>query len=137
MRPWLLAAALLLPAAAHAADIRVMTAGAFRSVLSAVAPGFETRTGHHLQIETDTAGGVAQRIARGEAFDLAVLTPPTAEQPTRDGRLVQVAPVAAVGIGVAVRQGAPAPDIATVASFKAALLPETQTVLATKGMTAP
>jgi molybdate transport system substrate-binding protein len=119
---WLLMIAFLLPATANAADIRVVTAGAFKSVLSAVAPGFEQRTGHHVLIETDTAGGVAQRIARGEAFDLAVLTPATAAAAARDGRITQLTKLAAVGIGVAVKEGAPLPDISTVAALKASLL---------------
>ena len=55
------AALWLIASSAIAADVRVLTAGAFKSVLSAVVPGFEQRTGHHVLIETDTAGGVAQQ----------------------------------------------------------------------------
>jgi len=117
-----LVAAVLLASPARAAEIRVLTAGAFRSVLEAVVPGFEQRTGHHVVIETDTAGGVAHRIERGQAFDLAVVTPPTAEKPARDGKLTAVAPVAAVDIGVAARADTPKPDISTVPAFKQALL---------------
>jgi len=115
-------AALLFPLSAQAAEIRVLTAGAFKSVLGAVVPEFEQRTGHHVLIENDTAGGVAQRIGRGERFDIAVLTPATAAGPARDGRITRVTPVAAVGIGVAAKADAPKPDISTVPAFKATLL---------------
>lgn len=107
--------------AAKAADIRVLTTGAFKQVVMALAPGFE-RNGDHLLIQNDTAGEVAKRIAAGEPFDLAILTPPTADPLIRDRKLVETRPVAAVGIGVGVKAGAPRPDLASVPSLKAALL---------------
>lgn len=107
---------------AEAAEIRLLTAGAFRPVLDALLPAFESRSGNQVKVETDTAGGVAARIARGDPFDIAVLTPATAHDLERDGRIILATPVASVGIGVAVRSGAPRPDISSVAAFKAALL---------------
>lgn len=123
-RRTLLAVALLLaaPVAAVAADIRVLSAGAYRPVLDGIVPPFETRSGHRVTIVTDTAGGVAARIARGEPFDIAILTQATASAPEKDGKLILVTPIASVGMGVAVREGAPKPDISTPAALKAALL---------------
>lgn len=119
----LLAGLSLLPAAgAEAADIHVLTTGAFRPVLDALVPAFEARSGNQVKLETDTAGGVAARIARGDPFDIAVLTPATVQNAERDGRIILVTPIASVGIGVAVRTGAPKPDISSVAALKAALL---------------
>jgi molybdate transport system substrate-binding protein len=118
----LLGAAGLSAAGAEAAEIRVLTTGAFRPVLDALVPAFESRSGNQVKVETDTAGGVAARIARGDAFDIAVLTPATAQNPERDGRIILVTPIASVGIGVAVRMGAPKPDISSVAALKATLL---------------
>ena len=94
------------PLAAAAAELKVLTAGAFKPVLQALAPGFEQRTGHRLVIDNDTAGALQKRIAAGEAFDLVVLTPGAL-----DALGAQVAPgsarrVARVAIGVAVKQGA-------------------------------
>lgn len=119
---WVAALLAAIPALAGAAEIRVFSTGAFRPVLDALVPAYETRTGDRVTIETDTAGGVAQRIERGEPFDLAVLTPATSEAPVREGKLILVTPIASVGIGVAVRTGAPKPDIATTAALRAALL---------------
>ena len=102
MKSWfraaLLAGGLALSAiGAEAAEIRVLTAGAFRPVLDELDPGFEARSGNKVKVETDTAGGVAARIERGDAFDIAVLTPATAQNPERDGRIILVTPVASVG----------------------------------------
>ena len=109
-------------ASAKAADIRVLTAGAFRPVLEAIIPAFETRNSSKVLVTTDTAGGVAARIGRGEVFDLAILTPATAEGPARDAQVILVTPIASVGVGVAVKAGAPKPDISTSDALKQVLL---------------
>jgi molybdate transport system substrate-binding protein len=96
-----LALAAMGAAPADAADIRVLTAGAFRPVLEAIIPAFESRNGSKVVVTTDTAGGVAARIGRGELFDLAILTPATVEGPARDGEVILVTPIASVGVGVA------------------------------------
>lgn len=118
------AVALIAAGTLHAAEIKVLTAGAYKSVLLAAAPDFEQRSGHKLVIDNDTAGALQKRIAGGEAFDLVVLTPAALEQLAKSG---QVAPgpaqgLARVAIGVAVLNGAPRPDISSVAAFRSALL---------------
>lgn len=126
---WLLAACiaatgLLGPAGAGAAEVRVLTAGAFKPVVAALAPGFQQRTGTTVVIGNGTAGALLQRIAAGEAFDLVVLTPEALAQLAAAGRVAPgpAVPLARVGIGVAVKAGAPAPDIGTPAAFTHALL---------------
>ena len=119
---FLVAACLLASIPASAAELKVLTAGAFKSTLLALLPEFERRTGHHVTVQNDTAGGLQKRVAAGEAFDLAILTPATIEPLVRAGQITQPTPVASVGIGVGVKQGAPAPDLSSVAAFKAALL---------------
>jgi molybdate transport system substrate-binding protein len=72
----LVAGALLLgtgPAAS--ADIKVLTAGAMKSVVLALQGGFEAASGHRLVVDNDTAGGLVKRIEAGEAFDMAIITP--------------------------------------------------------------
>jgi molybdate transport system substrate-binding protein len=92
--------------AATAADIKVLTAGAFKPVVLALQADFEARTGHRLKVENDTAGALQRRVSGGEAFDLLVITPALAR----------------VAIGVAVKNGAATPDISTVTAFQNALL---------------
>ena len=110
--------------AASAAEVRVLTAGAFKPVVAAVAPDFEKRTGNAVVVVNDTVGALVRRIAAGEAFDVAVLTPEAMARLGEAGKVVSGSsvPLARVGIGVAVKEGAPAPDIGTVASFTRALL---------------
>ena len=110
-------------ALASAADLKLLTAGAFKPVAQELATEFEKRTGHKVTIENDTAGGVARRIRDGEYFDVAVI-PPLALGPFLGGRLVESSAkaLARVGIGVAIKQGAPVPDISTVDAWKQSLL---------------
>lgn len=113
-----------LAGAADAADIKVLTAGAFKPVVVGEVAEFEKRTGHRVIVENDTAGALLRRIKGGEAFDLAVLTEAGADELSRSGHAApgSVAAVAKVGIGVAVKEGAPKPDIQSVDAFRQALL---------------
>ena len=109
---------------ANAAEIKVLTAGAFKPVVVAVAAEFAKRSGHTLVVDNDTAGALVRRVGSGEAFDLVVATPSALEQMAQAGRLAPNAStrLARVAIGVAVKQGAPLPDIGTLAAFQRALL---------------
>jgi molybdate transport system substrate-binding protein len=120
----LLAAALARGEHADAAEIRVLTAGAFKQVVVAMAGEFEKASGHKLIVDNDTAGALAKRIDGGEAFDVTFLTPATVDDLIRKGKLVDGSRVdlARVGIGVMVKEGAPKPDIGSVEAFKRALL---------------
>lgn len=120
---YLLFICVLTATAAQAADIKVLTAGAYKPVLVALQPEFERRTGHKLTIENDTAGALQKRIAGGEAFDLVVLTPGALEQLGKAGKVQYASTtLARVAIGVAVKAGAPLPDISSVAAFQSTLL---------------
>jgi len=124
MRELLALLSLAVAAAASAADIKVLTAGAFKPVIVAEVAAFERETGHRLIVENDTAGALLRRIKAGEAFDLVVLTQAGAQELDGAGLVVAGSgtPVAKVGIGLAVAQGAPKPDIASAEGFKQALL---------------
>jgi molybdate transport system substrate-binding protein len=107
-----------------AADVAVLTAGAFKPVLLDLAPAFEAQTHNTLAIANDTAGGVTARIVRGEEADLVILPVASLDALTAQGKVVAdtVVPVAKSGIGVVVKKGAPLPDISTVEAFKRSLL---------------
>lgn len=127
MRPFLallVLSSVLASASAQAAEIKVLTAGAFKPVVLATASAFEAQSGHKLVVENDTAGGLLKRISDGESFDVAILTPAAVKELTAKGRIATgtVANLARTSVGVAVKEGAPLPDIATVSAFKAALL---------------
>jgi molybdate transport system substrate-binding protein len=108
---------------ATAADIKVLTAGAFKQVVLAMVPEFEKQTGHKVTIDNDTVGALVKRIDGGEAFDVAILSPAAIDNLTKAGKVAPgAAALARVGIGVVVKDGAPRPDIGTVEAFKQALI---------------
>ncbi len=109
---------------AAAAEIKVLTAGAFKQVLLALLPDFERTSGHKVVVENDTVGALTKRIEGGETFDLAILTPAAVDALTSKGKFVpgSRANLARVGIGVVVKEGAPKPDIGSLAAFRQALL---------------
>jgi molybdate transport system substrate-binding protein len=117
-------AALVIALPAHAAEVKVLTAGAMKAVVLAMIPEFEKRTGHKLTVDNDTAGGLAKRIGGGEAFDVAVITPRVVDDLMTQGKIVTGTRIALakVGMGVAIKEGAPKPDISTVEAFKKALV---------------
>jgi molybdate transport system substrate-binding protein len=121
-----LAAALCLPAltSSSAADVKVLTAGAFKQVVLALVPDFEKQTGNKVIVDNDTAGGLQKRIESGEAFDVAIITPTIVDGLAASGKIVPNSRVnlATVSIGVVVKEGAPKPDIGTVEAFKNTLL---------------
>lgn len=119
-----LIAALLQPGAALADEVKVLTTGAFKPIIAALAPRFEAETGHRLLLENQTAGELMRRIRDGASFDLVVLTAGGLDELAGEGRVSPESrtPLARVGIGVAVKAGAPRPDIGSVDAFKRMLL---------------
>ena len=109
--------------AGAAAEVKVLTAGAFKSVVLAVQPEFE-KSGHKLVVDNDTVGALTKRIEGGEAFDVVVVSPAAIDDLTKKGKVAEgsKAALARVGVGVMVKAGAPAPDISSVEAFKRALL---------------
>jgi molybdate transport system substrate-binding protein len=109
---------------AHAAEIHLLTTGAFKQVVLALVPDFEKQSGHKVVVTNDTAGGVKARVQKGETIDVAVATPAILGELAAEGKIQKGSAVklANVGVGVAVKEGAPKPDIGTVDAFKQALL---------------
>jgi molybdate transport system substrate-binding protein len=110
--------------AAGAAEMKVQCSGAMRAVLQQLAPAFEKSSGHKLVIEYATAGKVEEKVAADEAIDVAILTKPRVDKLVREAKLVggTVTLLARVPIGLAVKKGAPRPDISSVEAFERTLL---------------
>jgi molybdate transport system substrate-binding protein len=110
---------------ADAAEIKVLSAGAYKSIVVAVQPEFEKQTGHKLVVDNDTVGGLAKRIEDGEAFDVVIVSPGAVDELIKKkGKAASGTrqTLARVGIGVMVKDGAAKPDIATVDAFRKAVL---------------
>jgi molybdate transport system substrate-binding protein len=109
---------------AGAAEIKVLSAGAMRSVLEALVPRFQKATGHHVAVAYGTAGEVERRLKEQEAVDVAIATKPRIQTLEGAGTIVagSVGVIGRSPIALAVRQGAAKPDIGSVDAFKRALL---------------
>ena len=109
---------------AAAAEIKVLTTGAFKQVVVALVPEFEKATGHKVVVDNGTVGQLQKTVDGGETFDVLVLSPKGIEDYIKSGKIVagSKAKLAKVGVGVMVKEGAPKPDISSVEAFKQALL---------------
>ena len=109
---------------ASAANIKLLTAGAYKPVALEVIPAFEKATGHKVTVQNDTAGNLARRINGGEKFDVVVLSlqgldPLVAARKFTDDSVI---PLAKGGIGVGSSLSGPIPDIFSVEGFRKSLL---------------
>jgi molybdate transport system substrate-binding protein len=118
-----LAAALLAPAS-RAAELKLLTAGAFKSTVLALLPDYEKASGNKVSVENDTVGALMKRIEAGESFDVVVMTTEAVDKLTGEGKVMSGSRtnLARVGVGVMVKAGASKPDISSVEAFKKALL---------------
>ena len=122
---------------ANAAEIKVISSNALKTVLGELAPAFEKATEHKLVFTWGAAVPLKAQIEKGEAFDLAVLTVAGIDDLIKQGKLVGATRtnLANSGAGVAVRKGAPKPDISTVEAFKRALLNAKSVAYVEQGVT--
>lgn len=109
---------------ASAADIRVFSSGAPSAVAKTLAASFTMESGHRVLFTVGTPGAIRQRLASGETPDIVVLPRPAVDALEKAGVLQRGSRIdlARVGIGVVVREGAPLPDVSTVAAVRQMLL---------------
>jgi molybdate transport system substrate-binding protein len=113
----------LLTLTAHAADIAVLSAGAIEPGLKAAAAAFEKQTGHGVKITFNTAPELKKRMDGNPAFDVVIAPPAVIGEFAAASKLAETrANVGRVGMGVAVRDGATAPDITSADALKRSVL---------------
>jgi molybdate transport system substrate-binding protein len=107
-----------------AAVIEVLSTLALRGVLLEVAADFRARTGLAVAAGYKSTNAQLLAISQGATADMAIITRPAIDQLVGAGKIVagSAADIAQSGVGLAVRAGAPKPDIATVEAFKRTLL---------------
>lgn len=122
------ACTLFVASAVHAGDVKVMTSGAFTAPYLELGPRFERASKEKLVTLTTTMGvgvdSIPNRLARGEAVDVVIVASASLDELIREGRVVAGSKVdlARSDIGMAVRAGAPKPDISSVEAFRRTLL---------------
>jgi molybdate transport system substrate-binding protein len=106
---------------AHADQINVLSGGAAKSFIEPLAASFK---GHTVKLEFQPMGKLTKSLADGYPADMVVVTSEVLEQLRNEPKLdvPRSRPIARVGIGVAVHESAPVPDIRTVEAFRKTLL---------------
>jgi len=122
-------AALIFPATAESAEIRVMISGGLTAAYRELMPQFERTTGNKVLTALGPSMGTTEnaipvRLSRGEPADVLIMVGYALDDLAKQGKVVAASQVELVRspIGIAVRRGAPKPDIGSVDALRRALL---------------
>ena len=118
------AAALAAAYSVNAAELKVMATGAHIDSFKEIVPQFERESGHKVTVKYEATPVTIKNIEAGEAFDLAVIISGPLNEAAKKGFFAEGERpvVSTVGLGAAVRAGAPKPDIGSPEAFKQTLL---------------
>lgn len=109
--------------AAQAAEIAVLSAGAIEPGLRTAVAAYDAQTGHHTSLTFNTAPALKKRMDGTPAFDVVIAPRAVMGEFAAASKLAETrANVGRVGMGVAVRDGAPVPDIRSAEALKQAVL---------------
>lgn len=105
-------------------DLRILAGGGMAGVWADLKPGFEQASGHRLDIFFGTTPNLIKEATSGKPFDAGIVPADVMQDPSARASFAPGATIeiARAGIGVAVRSGAPKPDIGTPEAFRTALL---------------
>src|SRR5215468_8132528 len=109
---------------AEAAEIKVISTGGARAVMTSLVPEFERKLGHKVNIDFGTPGNMRDRLLSGEAADVAVAIAAVLPDLEKAGKIAPGTRMefAASYVGVVVRAGAPKLDVSTPDGVKRAVL---------------
>lgn len=117
-------AATLFGASSRAEELKVMSAGAVGDALKEFAADYTKTSGIGVKFIFGNVGMIQERLKAGEIADVVILSTAGMDALDKSGGIASggAVPLGRIGMGVAGQAGAPRPDIATPASFKATLL---------------
>jgi len=109
---------------ANAAEIKVLTSVALTAALDQLAPKFEQASGKKLDIGYSLIADVRKRMLAGETADVIILSRPVMDELQKQDKFApgSVVDIAGTAVALAIRAGAPKPDIGTVEALKQTLL---------------
>ena len=115
---------LILASMANAAEIKVLASNAIKEAYLELVPGFEKATEHKVTTTWAGTNDIMKRMQAGETFDLVIMAGPSIDELAKQGKIAAGSRVdlAKSGVGVAVRAGAPRPDISSGDALMRALL---------------
>ena len=123
MRAILILAMLLVAnVAAGAAEIKALITTAMHAAIVELVPPFERASGHKVTVSYDPSGGLAQRLRKGEFADMILVASTELDKLISEKKVRDRIDVSRTGIGLAVKRGAPHPDVSTPDALKKALL---------------
>src|SRR5215475_4368016 len=113
-----------LAAPTNAAEIKVISAGAVRSLIAGMIDDYSKQTGHKFEFTTGPTGYLRDVIATGQHADLIIASAPLMGELEKTGKLTAGSrtDLGRVGMGVVIREGAAAPDVSTPAALRQALI---------------
>ena len=111
----------VLPHAAVAAEIKIMCPAPMRTAIVDLAARFERKTPHKIKF-IHLPSSFIDRVKGGEAVDVTILTARASDDLIKEGKLARRVDIARSSIGIAVRAGAPKPDVSSAEAFKQTLL---------------
>ena len=110
-------------ASLKAAELKVLAGGSLTGPLNEIAPQFERASGHKLVIHFDSTPNLIKLATSGAPLDLGVVPVDVFKDAAAKARFAgPTIDIARAGYGVAVRAGAPKPDLSTPAAFKKSML---------------
>lgn len=104
--------------------LTVLSAGAAQAAIGYLMEIFLQETGSQIQVTFAPAGSIVEKIHGGETADIVVLTDQSLQKLRQQGTIMPdtIIGIGRVGVGIAVREGQPIPDISTTESFRQVLL---------------
>jgi molybdate transport system substrate-binding protein len=116
-------ALLAAPAAAWAADINAFISTAIKAATDELLPPFERANGHVIRASYAPSGALVPRFERGEPVDVFLTDSAAIDGLIKRGKVVAGrTDLVRTGIGIAVRKGAPKPDVSSAAALRRVLL---------------
>jgi molybdate transport system substrate-binding protein len=124
MKTLMLMAGVALAGTSHAADITVLATPAIKEAYGEIVPVFEKQTSQKVATTWIGTAELSRRLSAGEVFDAVICASNLLEELTDAGRLMAGSrtDVARSAVGVAVKAGAPKPDVATEEALKKTLI---------------
>jgi molybdate transport system substrate-binding protein len=111
------------PSSGQAAEIHALITTAMKAAVDELVPAFERTSGDSVRVSYGPSGGLARRFVAGEPDDVIIIDRSALEDLIRQGRVLPGrTDLARTGIGIAVRKGAPRPDVSSPEALKRALL---------------
>jgi molybdate transport system substrate-binding protein len=105
-----------------AADITVLCPPPMHSLMIDLAARFEQASGHKVTLVDQPSKAIIARVTGGDTADVTLLTAEATDALIKNGKLAQRVDLVRSTIGVAVRSGAPRPDIGSADAFRRTLL---------------